>query len=140
MSAYAPTAKAPLGVRSQFLEQLQDTLDDVPQGDTLVMLGDFNAGVGVFDPANGLWHGTIGRHGIAERNFAGEEFLQFCESNQLTVMNTCFEKKPVHHCAWVHPATKCCHMIDFIVMRTSQRRCCLDVQVMRGANCWTDHY
>jgi len=31
-------------------------------------------------------------------------------------------------------------MIDFVVMRSSQRMCCLDVQVMRGANCWTDHY
>ena len=50
----APTSKAPPNVRSQFLEQLQDTLDDVPQGDTLEMLGDFNARVGVFDPANNL--------------------------------------------------------------------------------------
>ena len=38
--AYASTTKAPPAVRSQFLEQLQDTLDDIPQGDTLVMLGD----------------------------------------------------------------------------------------------------
>jgi len=28
-----------------------------------------------------MWHGTIGSHGIEERNLAGEEFLQFCESN-----------------------------------------------------------
>ena len=40
----------------------------------------------------------------------------------------------------VHPVTKLCHMIDFVVMRTSQRKYCLDVQVMRGVNCWTDHY
>ena len=40
--------------------------DDVHQSVTLVILGDFNARVGVFHPANGLWHGTIGRHGIAE--------------------------------------------------------------------------
>ena len=40
----------------------------------------------------------------------------------------------------VHPATKLCHMIDFVVMRKSQRKCCLDVQAMRGADCWTDHY
>jgi len=31
------------------------------------------------------------------------------------------------------------HMIDFVIMRTSQRNCCMDVQVMRGASCWTDH-
>ena len=64
-----------------------------------MMLGDFNARVGVFNPADGLWHGTIGRHGIAERNHADEEFLQFCQSYQLTMMNTYFQKKPVYlHC------------------------------------------
>ena len=34
----APTAKAHPDVRSQFLKQLQDTLDDVPQGNALVAL------------------------------------------------------------------------------------------------------
>ena len=71
--------------------------------------------------------------------FVGEEFLQFCESNQLTVMNTCFQKKPILG-TWVHVASKHCHMTNFVVMRTNQRKFCLDVQVMRGANCWTDHY
>ena len=138
--AYAPTAKAPPTVRSQFLEQLQDTLDDIPQGDTLVMLGDFSARIGMFDPADGLWHKTIGRYGLAERNHAGEELLQLCELNQLTVLNTCFQKKSIHLGTWVHLATKLCHMIDFVLMRTSQRKYCLDVQVMRGANYWIDHY
>jgi len=39
-------------------------IDEVLHGTTL---GDFNA---VSDPTNGLRHGTIGRHRIAERNFA----------------------------------------------------------------------
>ena len=128
---YAPTMKVPPEVKSQFFKQLQDALDDVPQSDTLVMLVDFNARVGVFNPADGLWRGTIGRHGIAERNHGGEESLQFCESNQLMVMNTCFQKKPVHLASWMYPATKRCHMINFVVMRTCQR----DVQVIRGAKC-----
>ena len=40
---------------------------------------------------------------------------------------------------WMHSAMKEVHMIDLVVMRTSQRACCNDVQVMRGANCWTHH-
>ena len=47
------------------LEQLQDILDGVPQDDTL---GDCNARVDMYDPAEGLWHGTTGRHGNDERN------------------------------------------------------------------------
>jgi len=31
-------------------------------------------------------------------------------------------------------------MIDFVVVRSSDRRFCLDAQVMRGASCWSDHY
>ena len=73
--AYAPTAKAPQAVRLQFLKQLQDTLDDILKDDTLVMLDDFNARIGVFDPAHGLWHRTIGKYGLAERSHAGEELL-----------------------------------------------------------------
>ena len=30
-------------------------------------------------------------------------------------------------------------MIDYVVMRASQQMYCTDAQVMRGANCWTDH-
>ena len=31
-------------------------------------------------------------------------------------------------------------MIDYILMRGRQCVMCTDVQVMRGASCWTDHY
>ena len=44
-------------VKHQFLEQRW------PQSNTLVMLEDFNARVGVFDPTEGLWHRTIGSQG-----------------------------------------------------------------------------
>ena len=46
VSVYAPTAKAPPGVKDKFIEELQDILDQVPPNDVLVVLGDFNARVG----------------------------------------------------------------------------------------------
>jgi len=30
-------------------------------------------------------------------------------------------------------------MNDLVMMQMNQRRFCVDVRVMRGANCWTDH-
>ena len=81
----------------------------------------------------------LGEHGLDERNMAGEEFLQFCAVNQLTVMNTWFQKKDIYFGTWMHPATKKHHMIDLIVMRAVQRVCCRDVKVMMEATCWTDH-
>ena len=138
LCAYAPTTKAPPSVKSSFIEELQDCLDSVPQDDTLLIMGDFNARVGVYDDDDELWSGVLGKHGIGVCNLAGEDLLQFCETNQLSVMNSFFEKK--YYGTWTHPATRVCHLIDFVIMRTSQRNCCMDVQVMQGASCWTDHH
>jgi len=66
-------------VKSRFSEHLQDVLDGVPNSDFLVLVGDFNARVGVFNPQDELWHGVMGNFGIEERNLAGEDLLQFCE-------------------------------------------------------------
>ena len=139
MCAYEPTAKTPPSINLKFYDDLQDTIDRIPHNDILVMLGDFNARVGVLDTGNNLWQGVIGKHGLSERNFVGEEFLEFCALNQFSIMNTWFQKKKIYQGTWTHPATKKCHMIEFVVMRAEQRVVGRDVQVMRGANCWTDH-
>ena len=36
------TAWAPYGVKSKFMEELQENLDTVPQNDILLLLGDLN--------------------------------------------------------------------------------------------------
>ena len=57
-------------------------------------------------------------------------------------MNTWFQKKRQHYgsCNRVHTGMRCGSMIDFVVMRSSDHRFCMDTQVMRGASCWSDHY
>ena len=139
VSAYAPTAKAPPGIQSSFRDKLQTTLDRKPSGGILILLGDFNARVGESSPEDDLWRGVRGQHGVASCNEAGERFLEFCTVNGLTIMNTWFLKKSSQLANWKHPATKQWHMIDYIMMRATQRQLCCDVQVMRGASCWTDH-
>lgn len=55
--------------------------------------------------------------------------LSFCVLNQLAVMNTYFVKKSIYK----HLAC-----IDYVIMRQKQRRLCLNVSVVRSAECWTD--
>ena len=38
----------------------------MPDTDFLVLVGDFNAQVGVFNPENDLWRGVVGKYGIEE--------------------------------------------------------------------------
>ena len=137
--AYAPTAKAPPSIKQIFYSDLQDTIDKTPRTDVLVILGDFNAQVGILEQGSDLWQEVLGRYGKNERNLAGAELLEFCAVNEMSIMNTWFQKKEIHQGIWTHPATKKCHVIDFVLMKASQRVYCRDVRVMRGANCWTDH-
>ena len=46
MSVYALTAKAPPGIKAKFVADFQSTLDALPVGDVMLLLGDFNAHVG----------------------------------------------------------------------------------------------
>lgn len=140
MCVYAPTARAPPGVKASFFDDLQDVLDKVSAQDKLVVLGDFNARVGVRKSDDILWQDVlVGGHGLDERNLAGEELLEFSSINHLSIMNTWFQKKPFKFGTWMHPATKQFHQIDLVLVRSSEREMCIDAEVMRGANCWSDH-
>ena len=103
-----------------------------------MLLGDFNARVGVLGPDEECWRDVVRKHGLDVRNKAGEKLLQFCAMNQLTVMNTWFKKRSVRYGTWTYFATKVSHMIDLVMMRMDQQIYCKDVSVMRGANCWID--
>ena len=133
---YAPTARAPGDMVKRFYDELQDVLNSILSNDFLLMLGDLNAHVGVRDRSSELWSDVLGCFGIDDHS---EDFLNFCELSQLSLMNTWFQKSSLRYGTWTHPATKKCSMIDFVVFRSDQRRYCLDVQVMCGATCWTDH-
>ena len=94
---YAPTAKAPSGIKQKVFTELQDALDKIPKSDILVVLGDFNARVGVLDQlGEQLMARTSGETGMIERNLAGHELLEFCAINNLSIMNIWFQKKEVH--------------------------------------------
>lgn len=61
--------------------ELQHSTDKVPPNVIMIVLGDFNVRVGVLDCSNGLWRDILGRHGMKEKNQAGEELLEFYAVN-----------------------------------------------------------
>src|ERR1700733_1041925 len=85
IQVYAPTSAAKEEEHESFYSELQGKLDNVPKGDTMVIMGDFNAKVGRSnekEPATGGF-------GLGERNEAGERLVEFCGANELRIMNTC---------------------------------------------------
>ena len=53
--------------------------------------------------------------------------------------NTWFQKDANCKQTWQHPKSKQWHCIDYAIIRQQYRRMCLDVTVMHGGKCNTDH-
>ena len=62
-----------------------------------------------------------------------------CNLNQLSLINTWLKMKTNLYGTWTYIAINQCNMIDFVLLRSPQRRHCLDVQVMRAATCSMDY-
>ena len=75
-SVYAPTHRSCPDLKSEFYNDLQVSLDFMPKGDLLIMVGNFNARVGsTMRGEDSVWHDIRGYHGVGELNESGEDLL-----------------------------------------------------------------
>ncbi|CAH2088651.1 unnamed protein product [Euphydryas editha] len=47
--------------------------------------------------------GTVGKHGLGERNDRGDRLVQFCQDQDLVIMNTYFQLPPRRLYTWTSP-------------------------------------
>ncbi len=136
--AYAPTFRSTRRTKEVFYADVQAALNDVHHDEDFILVGDFNARIGSRTAAD-EWSAVRGPHGWGQLNSSGEELLNFLSLNQATVCNTWFAKKNNCKQTWQHPRTKQWHCIDFIVTAQAARHRCLDAQVIKNAECSSDH-
>ena len=83
---YAPTSGHDDSEVDHFYQQLQETIDQTPKKDILVVQGDWNAKVG--KDAQADWGEVCGPYCHVETNERGHRLLEFATFNNLVLTNT----------------------------------------------------
>ena len=135
-SIYVPTLQADDEVKNNFYQQLEQEIEKVPQTETVIIPGNFNARVG---RALESWDGILGKHGIGNMNENGQLLLELCASHNLCVTNTFFEGKISRKTSWKHPRSGNWHQLDLVLTRLSSLKEILHTRSYQSAECDTDH-
>ena len=93
IQCYAPTNDGGEEDKNLFYEQLQAELEEIPQHDVIIVMGDMNAKVG--DDNLGVER-TMGRHGCGTINNNGERLVDFCADNSMVIGGTLFPRRTTH--------------------------------------------
>ena len=117
VSAYAPTMTNPDEVKDKFYDDLDSMISATP-GHALILLVDFNAGVGT---DHQTLEGVIGTEGVGKCNSNGL-LLKKCAEHGLLITNTVFLLPTRNKTSWIHPRSKHWHLTDYVIVRRKDRQ------------------
>ena len=89
ISAYATTMTNPDEVKDMFYDNLDIIIYATPCTDKLILLGDFNARVGIDHQA---WEVVLGSEGVGKCNSYGLLLPRRCTEHELLIINTVFSQ------------------------------------------------
>ena len=104
IQVYAPISGHDGSAVDHFYQQLQETLDQTPKKDILVVQGDWNAKVGKYAQAD--WEEVCGPYCNVETHEKGLRLLEFATFNNLVLTNTFGPHQPSRRWTWHSPDGK----------------------------------
>ena len=133
-SVYAPQQGRPEEEKREFLEKLSDRINEVPEGDLLMVAGDMNSHIGMRQDG---FEDVMGCFGFGERNQEGEEMLRLCQEHNLRVMNTYFKKKREQLITYKSGGNE--SQVDYVMFQKHEEMRMKDCKVIPGEECLTQH-
>jgi hypothetical protein len=134
VSVYAPQTGRRMEEKEEFFISLGDALSGVEASERLVVCGDLNGHVGSVKEG---FDGVHGGFGYGARNIEGEMLLEFADAMNLAVANTWFRKNDQKLVTFESGGSKT--VVDYILVRKSERNALRNVTVMLGESCLLQH-
>ena len=111
IQCYVPTNDVEEEKKDDFYQQLQAVVDRRGTKDITILMGDFNAKIGM---DNTGYEDIMGTHGLGQMNENGERFADLCALNQLVIGGSIFPHKRIHKATWISPNHVTENQIDHI--------------------------
>ena len=137
IQCYAPTNDSQDQVKDQFYHRLQTVIDNFPERDVTILMGDFNAKIG---SDNIGYEEVMGQHGLGVMNDKGERLADLSALNKLVLGGSVFPHRRIHKATWLSPDQLTANQIDHFCISKKFRRSLQDVRVKRGADAASDHH
>ena len=136
VSVYAPTEVSSPSDKDTFYAQLESVLDGCPRGDSLLVMGDFNASTGT-DRAG--YETCIGPHGSGIRGQNGTRLLDLARGRGLRVAGSWYQRPERHRWTWYSNTGVAAKEIDHVLV-DGRWRILQNCRVFRSAQFLnTDH-
>lgn len=127
VSNYAPTLFSSVVVKDNFYDELNSAIRSIPDTQSLLVLGDFNASVGADYTT---WPSCLGYFEAGRMNGNVMHLLELCCHLDLCVANTFFNTKLQHPVSW---------RLDLVLIRSPSLPCIKLSRSYRSADCNTEH-
>ncbi|XP_068240275.1 craniofacial development protein 2-like [Palaemon carinicauda] len=129
---YAPTNYSPVERNNEYYKQLQGIIDDLPDRDMKIVIGDFNAKVGRNNQGIENVMGGEGFGEVSNENVA--YFISVSSVIILVIGGTLFQQKIIHTHTWTSQCGNYKNQIDH-----KRRRTLRNVRSYRRADIGSDH-
>ena len=148
INVYAPHTQR---VKDDYTEliELYDVLNELLSnfknlaGSFTIIAGDFNAKVGKQLPGEK----SIGKYSRGYRNTSGQTLLDFCDSHDLVIANSCFQHPARHQTTWqqtrknknTNKLVTIYNQIDYVIIPRNKKHLLTDARSYSGTNVDSDH-
>ena len=134
IQVYAPTQDYDDENIEEFYEQIHLAVSYTKSSDIICIMGYLNAKVGNVTDFN-----IIGNYGLGKQNERGQRLIEFCNENNMVIMNTWFQQPLRRLYTWKSPGDISRNQIDYIMINQTFRNCVKQARTYPGADLNSDH-
>ena len=134
IQVYAPTQDYDDETIEEFYEQIQSAVSYTKSSDIICIMGDLNAIVGNVKESK-----IIGNYDLSKQNERGQRLIEFCNENDMVIMNIWFQQPLCILYMWKSPGDISRNQINYIMINQRIKNCVKQARIYPRADINSDH-